>query len=209
MAVQLQQFADRCGRDLPGIQLPLLNTLIVEIGRELCRDGRLWRQDNGAITLNGSGTYALTVPTGAVVHDIDAANIDGVPVDGIARDDSRLPSTVRYSRIDNGILIRPDCGGGTLNVELVLIPTPDATSLPDVLYNEWIEGVQYGVNAKAMGMAKKEWSDIFVPRVGRVRPGLSLQANQASYATWLAKARGYGRAGGATVPRRTADGFRT
>lgn len=194
----------------------MLNRLIVEVGRELCRVGRLERFTPPDIVVDGSSQYDLlaALPSAQLaIHDIDVVTLDGIPIDPISRGATRTPSSIRWTRIKgdgvDNIMLRPDPGSGALSPDLVLIPKPAATSLPDVLFEEWVEAVQFGVNAKGMSMAKKEWSDIYIPRVGRIRPGLSAQYNVDQYARALAKARTYGRSGSQTDRKRTIDGFQT
>jgi hypothetical protein len=213
----LSQFADVCGTDLPGMPAPQLDKLIREISRELLREGRMWRYTLPDIPLvaptlgpfQTDNVYPLNLPTDqAMIHDIPVVLINGLPIDPISRDATRVPdSTTFWTRVDqSNILIRSDPGAGALSVTVVLIPIPTAIQLPDILFNEWIEAVQHGVNFKGMSQPKKEWSDFFVFR-GRMRPGLGLQENKEKYAIDLDNARSYARGGGATQRRRTLDGF--
>lgn len=203
--IQVQEFADRCAVDLPSIPAPLLNRLIVDIGRELCRVGRLWRYVI-EIDADGAETYPLTLPSQyALIHDIDVVTIDDKPIDPISRSSSRIPTTTRWMRQDNEIRLTPVGMTGALAVSTILIPVPTSRELPDLLFNEWVEVVQYGVNAKALAMPNKPWSEGRVQ--GQVRATYSSAWNLQQYQDALGNLRSYGRGGGVTQRRRTIDGF--
>lgn len=187
-------FADRCRDDLPGVPSPLLIRAVNECARELCRVGRLWRV-TFQIEIDGDGVYPLTpLPECGRLHDIDVVTVQGHEVLNVSRGASDLPEGTHWTRSGDAIELRCDPGTGTLIVQAVLIPDPDATELPDTLYDEWIEAMQHGVKARLMASPNKAWS---APQL------VSFHADQ--WATKLAVARSYGRAGGTTARRRSVD----
>ncbi len=194
----LSDFTVLCLAELPGIPPPILNRLVARAARELCREGRLWRFVVPDITVaNNVLTYDLSalLPACSMIHDIDVVTIGGIPLDTASRGANRISTTVSWTRTNNSIALRSYCDG-LLRVQAVLIPTIDACSLPDILLDEWIEALEFGVKGMAMAMPKKEWSDA---------------SSGAFYlGQWeekLCKARLYGRNGNATPRLRTASAW--
>lgn len=187
-------FADRCRDDLPGVPSPLLNRAVNECARELCRAGRLWRA-TFEIEVDGDGPYALSpLPECARLHDIDVVGLQGDSTLPVSRGASDLPKGTHWTRAGNAIELRCDPGRGTLVVQTVLIPEPEATDIPEILFDEWIETIQHGVKARLMASPNKTWS---APQLAGY--------HEDQWKIGLAKARSYGRAGGATARRRSVD----
>jgi hypothetical protein len=191
MSVPLRDFAVRCLADLPGIPLPLLYRVVREIGRELCRRGRLWMVTQ-EIELDGSTSYTLDeIPTCGMLHDIASVTLDGCPVVSLSASALDRPGDLRYTRSGSTITLNQAEESGTLAVQMVLIPATDADSLPEELWDEWQEAVDSGVKTRCLAMPKRPWTDFG-----------SAEFYKRLYEAELGRAVVYGRAGSMTDRKR-------
>ena len=198
----VRDFADRCRDDLPGIGSPLLNRLVADAARELCRAGRLWRITFDPITVTTAETrYELVGhPDYALIHDIAEVRLNSVPVYTVTPDATVQHRTqARYKREGDCIVMESEPAGestatGTLTVSGVLIPKPGAACVPDILWNEWVETMEHGIKAMAMLKPQKDYTN----------EGMGIY-HQGQWKNGLAKARTYGRAGNMTARRRSHD----
>lgn len=193
MPVELDQLAERSRFDLPDLPGPLLRRITLDVAREMCREGRLWRHVFEPVAV----VYTLTPPADSVLHDIDGVTVNGRAIYPLSRGATVPASSTTWTRTGNAIELH--AGNQSVNpegvvVQGVLIPTPTATTAPDVLYDEWAEAMEHGINANAMLRPGGAW----------YQPQLA-QYHERLWSQYRAKARSYGRAGGATARRRVVD----
>lgn len=200
----VRDFADRCRDDLPGIGSPLLNRLVADAARELCRAGRLWRITFDDIAVATAETrYDLTGhPEYALIHDIAEVTLNRIPVYTVTPDATVQHRTqTRYKREGDCIVLESASGGdstatGILSVAGVLMPKPNAACVPQVLFDLWVETMEHGIKAMAMLKPNKDYTDM---NLGQYHMG--------QWKNGLARARGYGRAGNMTARRRSIDSW--
>lgn len=220
MSVPVLTAAQYCGDSLDECPIPLLQRLVVEAAREVCRDGRIWKLAIPPVTIqNNVSDYDLTatLPLNAVIDDIDIVRINGQPILPYAVD-ATSPATDQTPYMGGGVpggfidncqfqnttYTRPDAalltlvpvpnslGGSILTASLVLIPALGSSTVPDIAWDEYAEAIEQYVKWKAMTRPGKPYSD---PIMGA--------DHKLNWENWAAQLRAKGRFGNITPRMRT------
>lgn len=165
-------FLDEVMPEVPKCGTDMATLAVKNAARELCRRGRLWRDDLPTITLSAStGTYALSLGTGTAVAEIIEAWLDDEtklePV--LPGDLDRLfpkwrteTGTPRSYLLEDLNTIRfvwtPDAEG-EIDIKLALMPSLLGTGVLDSIGERYSEEIGYGAKYRLMRMKKKPWTD--------------------------------------------------
>jgi hypothetical protein len=140
----MERFVSNILPYVPGCLVVLIKAETLRVATEFCRKTHIWQAVEESTATEGDETITLSPASGDVVgvkveindREISDYTLSGTTVtleDELSEDDS-------------------------IKVTLYLTPERDATELPDILYNEWLEGISAGVRANLMLMPEKPWS---------------------------------------------------
>lgn len=132
---------------LPGCPKQLIEAHVLLAANELCRKSLVWQEEvTETIAAATSEVYLIPYSGGA----------DVVSVKILVND--RPVENYRYAA--QAATFESDLAAGDeVEATLYLAPERDATSLPDILYNDWLEGIAAGARASIMRMPGKDWSN--------------------------------------------------
>ncbi len=151
----------------------MLQRLIRESAREFFKDSRSWRIDFGGAITAGSDAYDLTLPTGALGHDILYAKLtvsntnleylrDAAKA-YITPDDVKTGlDTKHITLIDNNTfcLSPPPQSDDVIDMKIVLTLQRDATDIDDQIIEEYEDVIINGALARLYEQPNKTWSNI-------------------------------------------------
>ncbi|WP_027185639.1 hypothetical protein [Desulfovibrio inopinatus] len=131
----------------PDAPVPFIAMVVSSVLDDFCKRSMVWNTTLDPIhCVPGQVEYDLDPPYGSRVNILTSVMRDGAP----------------FSMYDfNGVVLTLNVvpkGPYTLDVDAVLSPTPDATSLPDLL-TPWIQDIAHGVTGRLMAMPQKPWSN--------------------------------------------------
>jgi hypothetical protein len=161
----MDRWVNSIRRDVPGCPVPLIEDEVREAAIEFCRRTSIYTYDQTASVTAGDSEVDIVVPD----------NTSLVAVNYIEVDESReYDLTVE----DDTILFSSDAASSfDMTINMALKPEQAATSLPDILFDDYFQGIASGAKAKLMIMPKKEWSD---PQLAMVHSGI--------FDSWVGKA---------------------
>ncbi len=224
MSVAVYQAAQYCGDSLKDCPIPLLQRLVIEGTREVCRTGRVWRLKVPTIfVVDRIRNYDLEpfLPLNSVIEDIIQVRLNHQPIlpyniDATtpALDQSPWPGLGNAGGINtdwqyqNITFSRPlqtqitlvggvcSYGGSPLDIWLNLIPQIGSSTIPDIVWNEYVEAIEQYVKWKAcMGDKSAAYYD---PNLGTT--------HMNNWQTWEANLRTKARTGNVTPRMRTTPG---
>lgn len=109
---------------------------------EFCERTRLWRGTDSA-EIEADGLHTVVVPSDAVLHEIESARFNGLPIDPVAvswLDDEVLEWRTRtgslgkwFTQLEPGTVRVVPAAEGTLDLSLFLKPAETALLLPDFM----------------------------------------------------------------------------
>lgn len=217
MPVPILQAAQYCGDSLKDCPIPLLQRLVVEATREVCREGRIWRVKLPTITLlprTINYDLSATLPLNSVIEDIIQVRINGQPIlpyninaTTPAIDQSPWPGVggppgnfgpecqwqnVTFSRpLQTQITLIggwQTTGGQPMDIWLNLIPQIGSSTIPDIAWNEYVEAIEQYVKWRArVGDPSAAW---YNPQLG--------QDNETNWKDWAGVLRTKARTGNVT-----------
>ena len=150
----MDRFIDYVMPSVPGCPQPLIKQELLRVAIQFCQSSWIWQLDEEHEVLEDGDTITLSVTSGAAVTgcqiSIDGSGFNEYTREGvtITLDDARTADT-------------------TFDTTVFWKPPRNATSLPDLLYNDWFEGVEAGAKANLMLMPGKKWSDAKMGLVNR------------------------------------------
>jgi hypothetical protein len=162
-------FYDFIASDLPGCPFAAIDIALKQSAIDFCSQSLAWRYNHPDIEVtSGTAQYAFVPPAEAVVHAIHYAAWNG---DEIAtrvdesnvtiydwRNDTGTPRFVFGGATSLTLVPTPDADG-TLALEVILKPAPDATGVDDSIFNEFREAIVRGALSRLMLSPKKPYSN--------------------------------------------------
>jgi len=153
--------------------LIMLERLILESTRHFLRESRIWRTTFSGPVIAGSATYAFTLPTGALAHDIISAKlVTSNRVLDYIRDAGRAYLTPEQSTVKTGsyfitiesndkfTLIPQPTLAETINLNVIMTLTRVATEIDDDIFEEYEEVLRDGALYRLFEMPMESWSNL-------------------------------------------------
>lgn len=164
MATALSAFTPYIAPDVPGCPEPLIDDAVRRAAIEFCEKTRALRE---AVSFNtvADQDYVTLAPTGGDVarlykvmygdeelepttrFDFDEDGDTGQPLEYYIEP----PNTLRLYPVPDAIY--------AMVAHVAVKPDRDATTLDDVLYNNWRDEIAAGAKAKLLKMSKQPWYD--------------------------------------------------
>lgn len=154
-----------------GAPFPLVNEKLIDAAREFCERTRCWR-DVQTFRTNGDEDELSCAPPDAAILELEEVWFDGhklarVPFKDVDPaswpEDWQRPhsgiSPVCVSQANHNAIVIAPKAAGTVRASMFLIPTPDAQTLPDVLYDRFREAVANGAIARLCALPDQPYSD--------------------------------------------------
>jgi hypothetical protein len=156
----------------PTAPVPLIHLCLNRAAREFCEETRAWQAWLDPVEASGDPTaeYSLDLPMGAEVARLEAATLDGKPIDVVmAMDAEADPTSMTRLRglvcLDLQNFYLPGGQAGAVRVKCSLMPTISASSVPDLVAGRYFEALRDG----AMGeLLSKENTDFYKPEAAAV-----------------------------------------
>lgn len=161
--------------DVPGCPIVMVENAILTAAIEFCDKSLYWTYDHDPITVVANvPEYELSLPDDSqLIQILDTAKLNNKDISQRTRvwlnNNVTNWQTLTQNQPEHFYIQRPwvirlvgipmvtSING--LVLEIALKPTPTATTLPDVVFNEWFEAISYGARSKLMEMPGKEWSE--------------------------------------------------
>lgn len=175
MSRNLSDFARHVALEVPGCPAPLVDNAVLKIAIDFCEKTHYWRQEHQPITVTKTvKQYRLSVPKDATIETVlEPLSFDGQEVvltttDKLNKDDIGWRKSTGFPKnayitlpwAINLVPIPTDSVINGLNLEIILKPTFDSATLPNFLYDEFLEKIASGAKALLMRMPNKEWTDV-------------------------------------------------
>ena len=160
---------------VPGCPVVIALNAIRNACREFCRMSTIWREWLGSLTsVVDQPTYTLLVDAGTEVVIPTKVRYDSNDIEVTAREllDHFFPNwedsesgTPTHYLVETPGSIRLYAPPSTvissaIEVEAALKPSVVATTVGDVVYNDWLEAIAAGALSRLMRVPKADWSDI-------------------------------------------------
>lgn len=168
MSKAFSVFYDHLLPELPGCTTAMLDLHLLQVARDFCNRSSAWRDaypaiDSQAATLDyfldtpESRSECVRVLTLTVNSELLWSAVD--PHDYQCR--PRFPADCPpFSLNGDGDTITLDCQpSGSIEIVGSMRPAGNATSLPDLLYTDYLEAMRTGTLARLMAMGRKHWTD--------------------------------------------------
>lgn len=152
----------------PGCPEPLLNDAIVDAAIEFCRQTRAVTEALNLVTVIGQASYALATSTGTRANRVQRVERGTLPLSKSskpvfdANPHLRAAGTAGHYYLDDDSLVlgpRPDAVE-TLVVSVVVEPVIGATTVPDVLQNDWRRVIASGAKAILLATPNVPWQSL-------------------------------------------------
>ena len=172
----LDQFYPYITTDVLGCPFPTVDQHMILAAREFCQRASIWMEWLGAFTASGTtNTYdfdltnqqELVKVTRVLVNDDDDYEIKtrrDLPADWDTGDSDQLDKALVHIDNTQYALFPLPVSGDTVMIQAVFRPTITASSLPDVLFDRWLETLASGTKARLMAIPKMPWSDASLAR---------------------------------------------
>lgn len=138
---------------------PLAIQALRDKATELCRRTRIWKQTISVAITSIDGTN-LEPPEGARIFEVKAPTYDGLPLTPVApswldernpgwQAEEAAPARFMTQETPNTVRVVPFVAG-VLTVRLTLLPTKNASELPDFLVDEYASEIAYGAISEVL-----------------------------------------------------------
>ncbi len=176
----------------PTAPAPLIHLCINRAARQFLRKTRAWQEWLEPVEVSGApfAEYAFELPQGAELRRIEAATLDGKPLE-VAKEGSLPADPWRHARGGCAYLVTSDLAsftvgalgaGGTVQVRASLIPSTRGTNVPDSVARLYHEAIRDGAKAELLATAG---TDYYRPDQAAVSFALFNQAiDDASVEVW-------------------------
>lgn len=162
MATALSAFTPYIAPEVPGCPEPLIDDAVRRAAIEFCDKSRALRE-RVAVNTVASQDYVTLAPTGGDVAHLYKLMVGDETLDPTTRTDFdedgdtgqpleyyvEPPNTLRLYPVPDAIY--------ALVAHVAVKPDRDATTLDDVLYNNWRDEIAAGAKARLMLMSKQPW----------------------------------------------------
>ncbi|MGD9826545.1 hypothetical protein [Desulfobacter sp.] len=153
----MDRFVNSILSQAPGCPRSVIKQHVLKAAIRFCSETWVWQLKEDCLVLKGAVDVILSAPEDAAITGILEFKLNGR--------DFQL-----YSR--SGAVVSFDAPifeDGIINITKAFIPMRDASALPDILHDEWFEGVEAGALFSLRSMPEKPWTDS-----GGVRTALSV-----------------------------------
>ena len=132
---------------VPGCSDPWIERAVLTSATRFCVRSRIWQQETEYSLAAGDQTITLTLPEDSAVVAVKVSNA--------------FRPVVNYT-LAGAIIAFNDALRGATDITVVTFLRPDreATGLPDILYDDWFEGIEAGAKAELMMMPGKPWTNM-------------------------------------------------
>jgi len=132
---------------VPGCSDPWIERAVLTTAIRFCVRSRIWQQETEHSLAAEDQAITLTVPTGSFVVAVKVSNA--------------LRCIVSYT-LAGAVITFDDAVSSATDITVVafLRPARAAEALPDILYDDWFEGVEAGAKAELMMMPGKPWTNM-------------------------------------------------
>lgn len=153
---------------VPGCPEPVITDAIIAAAIEFCRETRAVTQTVDVTTVIGQAVYAPAVTAGTRAFRAEWVEREGEPLNigsraGFASDSElRGSGTPTAYYLDDGDLVLgpvPDAVE-TLEAQFAIAPAENATTLPDVLVDDWRRVIAAGAKALLLVQPKAAWQSL-------------------------------------------------
>lgn len=162
------EFYDFVAPDVPGCPFGMIDVAVRQSAIDFCAQSLAWSyQHPDVAVVAGTNTYNYVPPSGAVVHAVTYAELNGkeVPSQVAAysiniydwRNQSGMPRYVLGDATALTLVPNPDANG-TLKLTVALKPSTSAIGVDDNIFNEYREAIVHGALARLMLSPKKPYS---------------------------------------------------
>lgn len=153
---------------VPGCPEPLIADAIIDAAIEFCRKTRAVTEDVTVTTVAADATYPLTTSANTRAWRVLRVERDTVPLNKSSKPvfdanvHLRAAGTASHYYLDDDTLTLGPVPEAieTLDVSVVVEPVLGATTIPDVLYNDWRRVVASGAKAVLLAIPKTEWQSL-------------------------------------------------
>ena len=161
-------FYDLLSPDVPGCTQIAQTIALRRAAIAFCEQSMAWRTSHAPIAVvSGTAEYDFVPPAQAVVHTVTYAQFEGEELEITGESDIRFhdwriqtgtPQYLMGGATALTLAPEPDADG-TLTLLVALKPTPGATEIDDLIYNEFSDVVVHGALARLMLSPKKPYTD--------------------------------------------------
>jgi hypothetical protein len=166
--------ADLVGPLMLDCPVPIASQGILWAAIEFCRRTLIYANKT-TITVTNQNDIALYSTDDAILSDIDSVywtpgSTPTKPIlldpwtreeaaEWLAREPIGIPKGYFRPSPNTLRLVPPPAAAGSLEINLILTPTRNATTLPSFLYDNCWEAIEHGANYKLMSLRNRPWSD--------------------------------------------------
>ena len=152
-----------------GCSEPMMDMALCDAAQKFFRDSRAWQQWLTAVTVaTGDREYPLPLPSGSEVLQLDAATVNGTPFDILSwRSFCADPDDVQgensgLTTLDRIVftLSRELPAGTLVKIRATLVPSDDATGIPDDLFVQYGKSIAKGARAQLQATKDKPYTDV-------------------------------------------------
>lgn len=192
MAVQLERFYRFVMLEVPGVSDPLVDQALVDAAAHFCnKSGLVNTWNDKFLTTAGESRYGLDIEPGMRITSIVSARVDEYPLElanfdmllGMGADWRDLTGTPEACYFDDStqeiVLTPTPTGEHTVEVLCRYVPSYDAKTLPDVLFNKYAPGIAAGAKALLQIQPGQTWSN---PQAAQINQALFEDAIRAASA---------------------------
>jgi len=187
--------------DVPEAPKMKVRAALIRKARELCRRARIWTYTGRSTLPEGSSKAYVDLPKDTALLSLEEIKgerqsygiLTGTPLDieGAARAASVENDGDYFLQFD-GLAKEKD----RLTIKVTCLPTFDAASLPDVVTDQWAEGIAAGAAAYLLMQPKAAWG------IPELAPNFNAQFEQAVHKAKIQKAVGMSGSSPTVKPRR-------
>lgn len=151
----MDRFVNAIRAHLPDCPSVLIKQHVLRSAIKFCTETWIWRVDETISALEGATTMTITVADGAAITGIPKMEVN----EKLYEEYTISGATVTF---DDALAADTD-----FDVTSALKPTMAATSLPDILYNDWFDGVEAGAIHTLCMLPDKPWTNLKLSQKAR------------------------------------------
>lgn len=149
----LSSFMSRVLVHVPHAPQPLVHQALRDAAREFCRRTLIWRDWVACVkSVSPVNEYTPTLPTDSAAVRLDMVTLDDKPVavesyTCPAIDWQAAPEDLMQGAITDDLVVFTLLGAevdGDVKARVTLMPTPSASTLPDLLATRYLETIAFG-----------------------------------------------------------------
>lgn len=171
---ELEDFYPEIERVVKGVPGPTLDAQILAACIEFCEKTHIWVETLQSIgVIANKAEYDLTLPTGSrIIAPRSMIHVDK-EIRPLTEDDLNINSpgwrTATANRASNFVMLSPirirlvpvpteSAARGLHTIKVALKPTRSATTVPDILLEDYYEAIGHGAKARLLAIPKEPWS---------------------------------------------------